>query len=99
MNNEGPFKSHTIKPDWYDASNWSEKPLEERVRILTNQRKGQSMMGQFRPAPKVNYPTAENDSERRFKIKSDAIYNAGQTLDIPWCDYLGVTRTMKKGDK
>ena len=99
MNNEGQFKSKTYGGEFYTASNWNDKPLDERIKILTDARKGQSMMGQFRPAPKVNYPTAENDSERRFRIKSNAIYNAGQTLDIPWTDYLGVTRTMKQGDK
>lgn len=98
MNNEGPFKSHTIKPVWYEATNWSEKPLEERVRILTEKRKGQSMMGQFRPAAKTNYQTAESESERKFKKTNDAIYSAGQVLDIPWTDYKGVTRIMKKGD-
>ena len=99
MNNEGSFKSKTYGGNFYSASNWNNKPIEERVKLLTESRKGQSMMGQFRPAPKVNYPTAENDSERRFRIKSDAIYNAGQTLDIPWKDYLGVTRIMNKGEK
>lgn len=97
-NNEGPFKSHTIKADWYEASNWSQKSLDERVRILTEARKGQSMMGQFRPAPKTKYQTAESEAERKFKKTSEAIYNAGQVLDIPWTDYKGVTRIMKKGE-
>lgn len=98
MNNDGPFKSHTIKPDWYEASNWSEKSLDERVRILVEARKGQSMMGQFRPAAKTNYQTAESESERKFKKTSDAIYGAGQVLDIPWTDYKGITRIMNKGE-
>ena len=99
MNNEGKFKSKTYGGEFYQATSWNDKPLDERLRILVDSRKGQSMMGQFRPAPKVNYPTAENDSERRFKRKMDAIEGAGQTLDIPWRDYLGVTRSIKKGDK
>ncbi len=56
------------------------------------------MMGQFRPAAKTNYQTAESESERKFKKTSDAIYNAGQVLDIPWTDYKGVTRIMKRGE-
>ena len=99
MNNEGKFKSKTYGGSFYTASNWNNKPIEERIKLLTESRKGQSMMGQFRPAPKVNYPTAENQSEKNFRKKMDAIYGAGQTLGIPWTDYKGVTHGLKQGEK
>lgn len=61
----------------------------ERVTILVNARKGQSMLGQYRPAPFAPYPTAENYAERVFKRIHDNVTGKGYTFGIPWQDYLG----------
>ena len=61
----------------------------ERVTILINARKGQSMMGAYRPAPYKPYPTAENYAERVFKRKYDNITGKGYTFGMFWEDYRG----------
>ena len=87
--NTAPYDNITYTAHWYSASNWSTKPLDERVKILTNARKGQSMMGAYRPAPYAPYPTAENYAERVFKRIHDNISGKGYVMGIFWQDYKG----------
>ena len=93
--NTAPYDNTTYSAHWYSASRWSEKPLDERIKILTDARKGQSMMGRYKNPPYAPYPTKYNYADRMFKKKMDAIEGAGQFLDIPWTDYTGITYTIK----
>ena len=98
--NVAPYDNITYSAHWYSASNWSEKPLTERIQILTDARKGQSMMGRYKNPPFQPFPTMANYADRMFKKKMDAIQGAGQYLDIPWCSYEGITYTITiKEDK
>ena len=90
-----PYDNITYTAHWYSASRWSEKPLDERIKILTDARKGQSIMGRYKNPPYAPYPTKYNYADRMFKKKMDAIEGAGQFLDIPWTDYTGITYTIK----
>ena len=93
--NTAPYDNTTYTYHGYQATNWSGKPIDERIRLLVDLRKGQSMMGRYKNPPFAPYPTLANYTDRMFKKKMDAIDGAGQFLDIPWKDYLGVTHTIK----
>jgi hypothetical protein len=80
---------------WYEPTNWSQKPMTERLFILKEKHKHSHMLGRYRPAPYKPFPTAENYAERMFKKTHDAIYGKGYLLDIPWTDYLGNTHYVK----
>lgn len=86
---QAPYSNTLHSPNWSQTTNWNNKPLEERVTILVNARKGQSMMGAYRPAPYAPYPTAENYAERVFKRIHDNISGKGYVMGIFWQDYKG----------
>tara|TARA_B100000767_G_scaffold264053_1_gene278491 strand:- start:1015 stop:1380 length:366 start_codon:yes stop_codon:yes gene_type:complete len=86
---QAPYSNTLHKANWYQATNWNEKPIQERITILVNAKKGQTMLGQYRPAPYAPYPTAENYKERVTKRIFDNITGAGQTFGIFYSDYLG----------
>ena len=95
-----PYDSTLYRGKFYQATNWSIKPLDERIRLLVNKRKGQSMMGRYKNPPFQPFPTMANYADRMFKKKMDAIQGAGQYLDIPWRSYKGITYSMTiKEDK
>lgn len=93
---QAPYSNTLHSANWYQATNWNEKPLDERIKILVDLRKGQSMMGRYKNPPFSPFPTMANYTDRMFKKKMDAIYGAGQVIGIPWTDYLGVTYTITK---
>ena len=93
---QAPYSNTLHSAHWYQATNWLEKPLDERVKILTDARKGQSMLGKYQNPPFAPYPTKYNYADRVFKRVMDEIYGAGQVIGIPWTDYLGVTYTITK---
>lgn len=80
---------------WYEPTNWSQKPMTERLFILKEKHKHSHMLGRYRPAAYKPFPTLENYNERMFKKTHDAIYGKGYLLDIPWTDYLGNTHYVK----
>lgn len=92
--NTAPYDNITYSAHWYSASNWNEKPLDERIKILTEARKGQSMMGRYKNPPYAPYPTIYNYKDRVFKRVMDEIYGAGQVIGIPWTDYTGIKHTI-----
>ena len=92
---QAPYNSTLYRGKFYSATNWSDKPLDERIKLLTDARKGQSMLGKYRNPPYAPYPTKHNYADRIFKKKMDAIQGAGQYLDIPWRSYEGITYTIK----
>jgi len=92
--NAAPYDNTLYRGDFYQATKWSTKSLDERIKILTGARKGQSMMGRYKNPPYAPYPTKYNYADRMFKKKMDAIQGAGQYLDIPWTDYTGITYTI-----
>ena len=96
---QAPYSNTLHSAHWYQATNWNEKPLDERIKILVDLRKGQSMMGRYVNPPFSPFPTMANYTDRMFKKKMDAIQGAGQFLDIPWKDYLGATHTIKLKEK
>ena len=91
---QAPYDNTLYRGKFYSATNWSTKPLDERINILTDSRKGQSLMGRYKNPPFAPYPTSANYADRMFKQKMDAIQGAGQYLDIPWTDYTGITHTI-----
>ena len=93
--NTAPYDNVTYSAHWYSSSNWNQIPLEKRIKILTEARVGQSMMGRYVNPPFSPFPTMANYTDRMFKKKMDAIQGAGQFLDIPWKDYLGETHIIK----
>tara|TARA_B110000858_G_C17772189_1_gene460225 strand:+ start:1362 stop:1742 length:381 start_codon:yes stop_codon:yes gene_type:complete len=97
--NTSPYDNTTYSYYGYQATNWNEKPIADRIRILVDLRKGQSMMGRYRNPPFAPYPTIYNYRDRVFKRVMDNIQGAGQYLDIPWKDYVGVTHTIKLKEK
>jgi len=86
---QAPYSNTLHTCNWYQPTNWLDKPLAERVTMLVNARKGQSMLGQYRPAPYAPYPTAENYAERVFKRINDNITGKGYVFGMTWQDYLG----------
>jgi|TARA_B110000858_G_scaffold194300_1_gene248431 hypothetical protein len=86
---QAPYDNTTYSYHSYQASNWINKPLEDRLKLLVAAHKGQSMMGIYRPAPYAPYPTAENYKERVTKRIFDNITGAGQKFGIFYSDYLG----------
>ena len=95
-----PYDSTLYRGNFYQATNWSTKPLDERIKLLVDLRKGQSMMGRYMNPPFQPFPTMANYTDRMFKKKMDAIQGAGQYLDIPWTSYEGITYTITiKEDK
>ena len=94
-----PYDKTLYRGKFYQATNWSIKPLDERIKLLVDLRKGQSMMGRYMNPPFSPFPTMANYTDRMFKKKMDAIQGAGQFLDIPWKDYLGVTHTITFKEK
>ena len=92
---QAPYDNTTYTYYGYQATNWNDKPIDERIKILTGARKGQSLMGRYKNPPYAPYPTKYNYADRIFKQKMDAIQGAGQFLDIPWTDYTGITHTIK----
>lgn len=97
--NTAPYDSTLYRGKFYSATNWLEKPLDKRIKILTDARKGQSMLGKYRNPPFAPYPTIWNYADRVFKRKMDNIQGAGQYLDIPWTCYQGITHTIKLKEK
>jgi hypothetical protein len=97
--NTSPYDNTTYSYYGYQATNWNEKPIADRIRILVDLRKGQSMMGRYQNPPFAPYPTIYNYRDRVFKRVMDNIQGAGQYLDIPWKDYVGVTHTIKLKEK
>jgi hypothetical protein len=93
--NTAPYDNTTYTYYGHQATNWNDKPIDERIKILTGARKGQSLMGRYKIPPYAPYPTKYNYADRIFKQKMDAIEGAGQFLDIPWTDYTGITHTIK----
>jgi hypothetical protein len=92
---QAPYSNTLHTCNWYQPTNWLDKPLGERIRLLVDLRKGQSMMGRYMNPPFSPFPTMANYTDRMFKKRMDAIQGAGQFLDIPWKDYLGVTHSIK----
>lgn len=92
---QAPYSNTLHSAHWYQATNWNVIPLSKRIKILTEARVGQSMMGRYVNPPFSPFPTMANYTDRMFKKKMDAIQVAGQFLDIPWKDYLGVTHSIK----
>ena len=86
---QAPYSNTLHTCNWYQPTNWNNKPLVERITILVNARRGQSMLGQYRPAPYAPYPTAENYAERVFKRIHDNISGKGYVMGIFWQDYKG----------
>ena len=97
--NTAPYDNTTYTYHGYQATNWLEKPMDERIRLLVDKRKGQSMMGRYKNPPFAPYPTLANYTDRMFKKKMDAIQGAGQYLDIPWTSYEGITYTITIKEK
>lgn len=97
--NTAPYDNTTYSYYGYQATNWNEKPIADRIRILVDLRKGQSMMGRYQNPPFAPYPTIYNYRDRVFKRVMDNIQGAGQYLDIPWTSYQGITYTMTKKEK
>jgi hypothetical protein len=91
---QAPYSNTLHSADWYQPTNWNNKPIESRINILVKARVGQSMMGRYMNPPFSPFPTMANYTDRMFKKKMDAIQGAGQFLDIPWTDYTGVTHTI-----
>ena len=91
---QAPYDNVTYTYHSYQATNWNDKPIDERIRLLVDLRKGQSMMGRYVNPPFSPFPTMANYTDRMFKKKMDAIQGAGQFLDIPWTDYTGITHTI-----
>jgi len=89
------YDNKTYAAQWYEATNWNEKSLSEKISVIKARFKNGSMMGRFNPAPFRSFPTAENTKERLFKEKFDLIERLGYKLDIPWKDYLGATHFIK----
>ena len=96
---QAPYNNTLYSAHWYQATNWSEKPVDERIRLLVSLRKGQSMLGKYRNPPFAPYPTSANYYDRMFKKKMMAIEKAGQFLDIPWKSYEGITYTITIKEK
>lgn len=95
-----PYDNTLYRGKFYSATNWNDIPLSKRIKILTEARIGQSMMGRYVNPPFSPFPTMANYTDRVFKRKMDNIEGAGQFLDIPWTDYLGNTHYNKfKGVK
>ena len=92
---QAPYDKTLYRGKFYQATNWSAKPLDERIKLLVDLRKGQSMMGRYMNPPFSPFPTMANYTDRMFEKKMDAIQGAGQFLDIPWKDYLGATHSIK----
>ena len=76
--NSAPYDNTTYTYHGYQATNWNDKPIDERIKLLTDARKGQSMLGKYRNPPYAPYPTKYNYADRIFKQKMDAIEGAGQ---------------------
>ena len=94
MVHKAPYDKTLYRGKFYSATNWNDKPLDDRIKILTDARKGQSMLGRYKNPPFQPFPTMANYTDRMFKKKMDAIQGAGQFLDIPWRDYTGITHTI-----
>ena len=94
-----PYDNTLYRGKFYSATNWNDIALSKRIKILTEARLGQSMMGRYVNPPFSPFPTMANYNDRMFKKKMDAIQGAGQFLDIPWKDYLGVTHTITFKEK
>ena len=96
---QAPYNNTLYSAHWYQATNWSEKPVDERIKILVKARVGQSMLGRYKNPPFSPFPTMANYTDRMFKKKMDAIQGAGQYLDIPWASYEGITYTITIKEK
>ena len=97
---QSPYNNTLYRGKFYQATNWVEKPIDDRIRLLVSLRKGQSMLGRYKNPPFAPYPTLANYTDRMFKKKIDAIQQAGQYLDIPWTSYEGINYTITiKEDK
>jgi len=96
---QAPYDNTTYTYNGYQATNWIEKPIDERIRLLVDLRKGQSMLGRYKNPPFQPFPTMANYTDRVFKRVMDNIQGAGQYLDIPWTCYLGVTHTTTIKEK
>ena len=70
---QAPYSNTLHSAHWYQATNWNEKPIDERIKILVDLRKGQSMMGRYMNPPFSPFPTMANYTDRMFKKKMDAI--------------------------
>ena len=97
--NIASYDNTLYRGKFYSATNWLDKPLDKRIKILTDARKGQSMLGRYVIPPFAPYPTLANYTDRMFKKKMDAIQGAGQYLDIPWTSYQGITYTITIKEK
>ena len=97
--NIASYDNTLYRGKFYQATNWLEKPIDDRIRLLVSLRKGQSMLGRYKNPPFAPYPTLANYTDRMFKKKMDAIQGAGQYLDIPWASYEGITYTITIKEK
>ena len=97
--NTAPYDNTTYTYYGYQATNWSERPIDERIKHLVDLRKGQSMMGRYKNPPFAPFPTIYNYRDRVFKRVMDNIQGAGQYLDIPWTDYLGEIHSITIKEK